>query len=28
MIPRETIQKILESGVQAPSGSNSQPWKF
>ena len=22
------IRKILEAGVQAPSGSNSQPWKF
>lgn len=28
MIPREIIQKILEAGVQAPSGGNSQPWKF
>lgn len=28
MIPREIIQKILEAGAQAPSGSNSQPWKF
>lgn len=28
MITREVIQKILEAGVQAPSGSNSQPWKF
>ncbi len=28
MIPRETIQKILEAGVQAPSGENCQPWKF
>ncbi|MBI2514757.1 nitroreductase family protein [Candidatus Wolfebacteria bacterium] len=24
----EDIQKILEAGVRAPSGSNSQPWKF
>ncbi|MDO8579368.1 MAG: nitroreductase family protein, partial [bacterium] len=28
MIPRETIQKILEAGVQAPSGENCQPWRF
>ncbi len=28
MIPHDTIRKILEAGVQAPSGSNSQPWKF
>lgn len=27
-IQREVIQKILEAGVQAPSGSNSQPWRF
>jgi nitroreductase len=27
-IPLEKIYKILESGGQAPSGSNSQPWKF
>lgn len=25
---KEIIKKILEAGVQAPSGSNSQPWKF
>lgn len=28
MISKEIIQKILESGAQAPSGSNSQPWRF
>ncbi|HEY4523573.1 MAG TPA: nitroreductase family protein [Candidatus Paceibacterota bacterium] len=28
MIPKETIQKILEAGARAPSGSNSQPWQF
>jgi sulfur-carrier protein adenylyltransferase/sulfurtransferase len=28
MISRDIIQKILEAGVQAPSGSNSQPWRF
>lgn len=28
MISREVIQKILEAGAQAPSGSNSQPWRF
>jgi nitroreductase len=27
-IPLENIYKILESGSKAPSGSNSQPWKF
>ena len=24
----EDIQKILEAGCRAPSGSNSQPWRF
>lgn len=24
----ESIKKILEAGAQAPSGSNSQPWRF
>src|SRR5258708_611044 len=28
MISREVIQKILEAGVQAPSGENAQPWQF
>lgn len=28
MVPQETIRKILNAGVQAPSGSNSQPWRF
>lgn len=28
MIPKEIIQKILEAGVQAPSGENCQPWCF
>jgi hypothetical protein len=27
-IRREDLQKILEASVNAPSGSNSQPWKF
>jgi nitroreductase len=27
-IPDEYIQKILEAGRWAPSGSNSQPWEF
>lgn len=26
--PLKNIYKILEAGAQAPSGSNSQPWKF
>lgn len=25
---RNTIEKILEAGVRAPSGENSQPWRF
>lgn len=28
MINKETIQKILEASINAPSGSNSQPWRF
>lgn len=28
MIIQETIKKILETSVNAPSGSNSQPWRF
>jgi hypothetical protein len=28
MISRETLEKIIEAGAQAPSGSNSQPWEF
>lgn len=28
MIIKETIRKILEASVNAPSGSNSQPWRF
>ena len=28
MISQETINKILEISIQAPSGSNSQPWRF
>ena len=28
MIPRDVIDKILDAGVQAPSGDNSQPWQF
>lgn len=27
-MPRETIESILELGVHAPSGDNSQPWRF
>lgn len=27
-IPRETIMTILEAGRYAPSGGNSQPWRF
>jgi hypothetical protein len=28
MISKEEIYQIIKAGVQAPSGSNSQPWKF
>jgi hypothetical protein len=28
LIPKETIEKILEYGVMAPSGENAQPWRF
>lgn len=28
MISKEDIEKILEIAVNAPSGSNSQPWRF
>ena len=28
MITKELIEKILEAGVQAPSGENCQPWRF
>lgn len=28
MITREVIEKIIKAGTLAPSGSNSQPWKF
>ncbi|MDD5194313.1 MAG: nitroreductase family protein [Candidatus Omnitrophica bacterium] len=28
VIPRCTIEKILESGRWAPSGLNNQPWRF
>jgi hypothetical protein len=28
MVHADTIEKILEAGVQAPSGENSQPWRF
>jgi hypothetical protein len=28
MIPKRDLEKILEASVQAPSGSNSQPWRF
>jgi len=27
-VPKEVIQKILNAGVWAPSGMNSQPWHF
>ncbi len=27
-IPREVINTIIEAGNQAPSGMNSQPWRF
>jgi nitroreductase len=27
-VPRELLEKVLEAGVQAPSGMNTQPWAF
>ena len=27
-VPLETLRKVLEAGVQAPSGMNTQPWAF
>ena len=27
-VPQELIRKILEAGTYAPSGKNSQPWRF
>ena len=27
-VPMETIWKVLNAGVQAPSGQNTQPWRF
>jgi nitroreductase len=27
-IPLETVRKVLQAGVQASSGMNSQPWRF
>ncbi|OGM94992.1 hypothetical protein A2524_02785 [Candidatus Wolfebacteria bacterium RIFOXYD12_FULL_48_21] len=28
MIPRELIGKIIQEAINAPSGDNSQPWRF
>jgi nitroreductase len=27
-VPLETLRKVLQAGVQAPSGQNTQPWAF
>ena len=27
-IPQSILNKVLEAGVQAPSGQNTQPWSF
>ncbi len=27
-VPRDLIMKVLNAGVQAPSGQNTQPWRF
>ena len=27
-VPDELIAKVLEAGTQAPSGANTQPWRF
>lgn len=28
IIPKETIEKLLELAIKAPSGKNRQPWRF
>src|SRR5882672_7454414 len=28
MVSRDLIDKILEAAIRAPSGENSQPWRF
>jgi nitroreductase len=27
-VPKELVTKLLESGMQAPSANNQQPWEF
>ena len=27
-VPRKLLERVLEAGVQAPSGQNTQPWSF
>ena len=27
-LPRQDLEKIIEAGIWAPSGSNAQPWQF
>jgi nitroreductase len=27
-VPRELLEKVIEAGSKAPSGSNTQPWQF
>jgi len=27
-VPMQLLERVLEAGVQAPSGMNSQPWRF
>ena len=27
-VPRETIERLIRAGTKAPSGGNSQGWKF
>jgi nitroreductase len=27
-VPEDSLRKILEAGIWAPSGSNAQPWRF
>jgi len=27
-VPQELLEKVLQAGVQAPSGQNTQPWSF
>ncbi|WP_395939553.1 nitroreductase family protein [Clostridium sp. DJ247] len=28
IVPKETIERLLELATKAPSGKNRQPWRF